>query len=738
LGKGVPRKILIEQPRPSRYVCKAVFIMSQSNIPTALSLDEFTPTSYEAWKAEAEASLKGAPFDKKLLTRTPEGITLQPIYTAADAVAEAGYPGVFPFTRGARPVGYRAGGWDVAQNVPQGTPKEFNQAIRSDLERGQTSVTLSLDRASRLGLDPDAAAPGDVACCGLSLSSLEDMAKALDGVDLAKIPVHLNPGPAPLSLFAVWAAYTKKKGVSLSAIEGSYNADPIGDWLVEGTLPLTLDAALDQMAAVTRWGSDNMPKFQTIGVRANTVLDAGGSSVQELAYAMAAGVAYLRAMTQRGLTVEQVVPRMRFTVGIGSNFFMELAKLRAVRQLWARVVEAFGGKTDAAMVLHAKTATWNKSAIDPYTNMLRTTSEAFSAVLGGCDSLHVSPFDEVIRSSDEFSRRIARNTQIILREECHLDKVVDPAGGSWFVEWLTEQLASKAWAQFQAIEKAGGLVPVLISGSFQKEVEATAKEKWGALAARRNVVVGVNAYPNLNEKPLAGCCCADSAALQAKRSRDVAGQRTSGEQEAAIAVLAKLSDLLGADPARCIENASEAATLGATLGELVRALAADPKPSAPIPTLRARRLTEFFEALRARTDAAAQGKDGRPKVFLANMGPLKQHKPRADFSQEFFRVGGFDVVNPKGHATPDEAASAAAASGARIVVLCSTDDTYPDIVPTFAAKLKESVAGVVLVLAGYPEAHVEAFKQAGVDEFIHVRSNCLETLSAMQQRLGIA
>jgi methylmalonyl-CoA mutase len=363
--------------------------------------------------------------------------------------------------------------------------------------------------------------------------------------------------------------------------------------------------------------------------------------------------------------------------------------------------------------------------------MLRGTTEAFAAVAGGCDSLHVGAFDEVIRPPDEFSRRIARNTQIILRDECHFEQVIDPAGGSYYVETLTHQLAGKAWALFQEIEKAGGMVKALQSGVPQRMVNATENKKAGAVAMRRCSLIGTNVYANPTETPLETGDL-EFVARQKQRAAHACNHRISPGQAAQTSVIARLGQILSTEPGNIFDTAVLAAGGGATLGELSRTLRARDGELPRVALLPVLRASEPFEKLRTAVAAA-----GKPKVFLANMGPLRQHKARADFSTSFFQAGGFTVEENRGFQTVALAIEAAQKSKACVVVICSTDETYPEIVPSLAALIKASRPKTIVVLAGYPKELVEPFKIAGVDEFIHMRANCYEVLRGIAGKLGI-
>jgi methylmalonyl-CoA mutase len=381
-----------------------------------------------------------------------------------------------------------------------------------------------------------------------------------------------------------------------------------------------------------------------VRVEAAQVHENGGTAVQEVAFAWAEGLKALRELTSQGEAIDAAAGKIRFTFAAGGEFFVIMAKLRAARYGWARIVTACGGSAEAArMVAHARTAGWELSALDVHTNILRSTTAAYAAVLGGCDSLSVLPFDQVVREPDVLSRRLAVNTQRILREECLGEAVADPAGGSWFVESLTKEIAVAAWTEFQKGESP--------------DVTSSAQTQHGEISRRRRVMVGVNQYANPTEKPLA----------------------------------------------------STAKPVTARLGGV-------------------------FEPLRSASWSYAERSGSAPKIFLLTMGSLKQHKARADFSRGFLEPGGFEVVYPEGFSSVAEAVAAAKSSGALAAVLCSTDDNYLELVPDVLGQMDGAMP---VILAGYPAEHIEAFQNAGIADFIHLKADCGKFLAAWQQKLGV-
>ena len=703
----------------------------------APTFNEFPPTPYEEWRKVVDKFLKGAPFEKRLVTKTYENIDLQPMYRQEDIEGLPhldSLPGFAPYLRGATPLGYVASSWDVAQELPYGTPAAFNEALRADLARGQNAVNLVLDRPTLAGVDADQAEADDVGKGGLSISSVADLAQALDGVDLENTPIYIQASTSALTFTALLAALVKQQGKSLAKVRGAIGMDPLGQLARDGRLPRDLDGVYDVMAQLAAWAKTNAPQLQTMTVQGSPYHNGGASATQELAFALATAVDYVRAMQARGLSIDDIAPRIRFSLSIGANFFMEIARLRAARLLWAKIVQAFGGNEQSQkMSLHARTSAWNQTVYDPHVNLLRATTEAFSSAVGGCDSLHISPFDELLRVPDEFSRRVARNTHTVLREESHITRTVDPAGGSWYVENLTDSVARKTWAIFQEVEKQGGMAKALAAGWPQSQIVDTAAKRAANIAKRKDIFVGTNMYPNLKETRIEPVPV-DAWAVQQERAAALNSFRAAanaGQKQTALDALAKAG-------ANSVEAAIQAALAGATLGEIAQAVRASAKAGPTVNSIHAQRGAQAFEALRQAAESYVARTGQRPLVFLATMGPLTQHKGRADFATAFLGVGGFETIYPAGFNTPDEAADAALASGAKTVVICSTDATYPDIVPVLVQKLKKASPDLIVLLAGYPADHVEAFKAAGVDDFIHVNANCQSLLSTLQKKMGVA
>ncbi|GJQ61670.1 MAG: methylmalonyl-CoA mutase [Melioribacteraceae bacterium] len=709
------------------------------NLDKKLNLrDMFTPPTYEQWREVVEKDLKGVPFEKKLVTKTYEGINLQPAYRREDIKdlpLKDDKPGFGSYVRSTKIGGYIEKPWDIAQEIPYGDAEEFNDALKYDLKRGQTAINIVLDEATKLGLDADYAKPEQVGKGGLSFSAILSMKRAFKDIDLTKYPVYVDAGYTSTPFISLFAAYLKKENINIADITGSIDADPIGYLAETGELPISLENAYDELKSVTEWATKNASGIKTIHINAAVYNNAGAGAVQELAYALSTAVEYISQLTERGLKVEDIASKIRFTFGIGPNYFMEIAKLRAVRVLWAKVLESYGVAADQRkMFIHAKASQFNQTVYDPYVNMLRTTTEAFSAVVGGVDSMHTNPFDETIGLPDSFSRRIARNTQIILKEESHLDQLIDPAGGSYYVEWLTNEVAKKAWELFGELDEKGGIVETLKSGEANKKIAAVNEARAKDFKKRKEVLVGTNMYANMTEKKITPKVV-DHKGLHEKRTKYLQAYRISGDNGKHESILAKLQQLVDKSSADVITVGAEAYLEGATIGEISKAVFANPGEKVTADKIKTYRIAEIFEELRDASLAYQEKTGSAPKIFLATMGSLKQHKARADFSRGFFEAGGFNVIYPKGFDTPEAAAKEFAASRAKVAVLCSTDDTYPELVDPFV-KAAKTRGDVTVILAGYPKDKVEEYKAAGVDDFIYLGADVYAIISELLKNLG--
>ena len=618
---------------------------------------EFPPVSTEQWDEVIIKDLKGGDYDKKLVWKTHEGFAVRPYYRAEnlkDLKFLGTLPGEFPFVRGNVPTNE----WLTRQDYclcEIGLEKANKQAL-DGLMKGVQSIGFCIDERNPL--------------------TVADYKTLLKGIRLPAVEVNfceVRPKVAEETI-RNFIAYVEGEGVKPEEVRASFDVSPLHMLTTRGKF--CQDKAYDILANCIK-AVEKYPQVRVINVEAYDFNDAGASIVQELGFALAIGSDYLAALTDRGLDVNEIGRRMKFTFGISSNYFMEIAKFRAARVLWSNIMKDYGATCGCAqkIFVHAVTSTWNQTVYDAYVNMLRGTTEAMSAAIAGVHSLEVLPFDYSFRAPGEFSNRIARNVQSILKEESRFDKIIDPAGGSYYIETLTASIIDAAWKLFKAVEEKGGYTEAFKAGFVQAEVKAVADKKDKNFAQRRETILGTNQFPNFLEKA----------------SEEITKEIVTGECDC------KCSCGCGEDRI------------------------AEP--------LRKYRAAQPFEALRLATDRSGR----QPVVFMLTFGNLAMCRARAQFSCNFFAVAGFKVVDNNRFATIEEGVKAALAAKADIVVACSADDEYAEAVPQIAERLGNKA---VLVVAGDPECRPQ-LEEKGITHYIHVKCNILDTLREYQQMMGI-
>ena len=609
---------------------------------------EFAPVSTEEWMAKITADLKGVPFEKKLVWKTGEGFNVNPFYRAEDIEGlktTESLPGEFPYVRGTK----KDNDWKVRQNIEVCCFKGANEKALDLLTKGVTSLGFIIK--------------GDEV-------NEENIATLLEGICPASVELNFNTCNCKAEkLIGILADYFKGKGVDAEKCYGSVNYDAFKKPLVKGKENREW---VEGAAAVLKAGQA-LPNYRVLAVNAFLFNNAGAYISQELGYALAWGNELMAKLTEAGFTADEVAKKIKFNFGISSNYFMEIAKFRAARWLWAEIVAAYKPACECAckMVAHAQTSEWNMTVYDAHVNLLRSQTEAMSAALAGVDSITVRPFDKIYQTPDDFSERIARNQQLLLKEECHLDKVVDPSAGSYYVEVLTNSLADVAWKLFLEVEEKGGFSVAVNAGEIQNAVNASNVARKKAVATRREILLGSNQYPNFTEvaadkiQEKGSCCCG-----------------------------------------------------GGHCGE------------ATIPALDFSRGASEFEALRMTTEKSGK----TPKVFMLTIGNLALRLARSQFSANFFGCAGYKIIDNLGFDTVEAGVEAAVKAGAEIVVLCSSDDEYAEFAP---AAYKALAGRAEFVVAGAP-ACADDLKAQGIDQFVNVKSNVLETLKAFNAKLGIA
>ncbi len=647
--------------------------------PLAAGFDE---VGVPDWEARARG--KGADASVPLTTEVEAGITTKWLYTAEDELAPdpGGAPGHAPFVRGV----HAGQPWDIRQEHASPERDAARAAILEDLEGGVTAICLRLDRAARSGAAPGseefAAGRGRDGC---AVSTLDDLDAVLDGVQLDLAPLALDAGAAGAAAAALVLALWERRGHAPEDVKGALRVDPIGAFAADGLVAGSLEGAVGAAGRLAAEVAGRLPDVTVLAVDTRAFVDAGAGAVEELALAVSAAVAYLRAAEAAGLAPAEAARRIELTVTVGADEFLELAKLRALRRLWARVLEASGVEEEQRWSpVYARTARRMLAGVDPWVNLLRDTTAAFAAAAGGADGISVTPFDAVLGDAGPLGRRIARNTQLILQEESQLARVGDPAGGSWYVESLTDDLARAAWARLQELEGAGGVVAALADGTLATSLGEAAAGRRGAIATREHVLTGVNAFALLDEEPV-------------KRPEPVDLDLLAAREAERLTATTDTSVLAQGAPGGRLQAAVDLATQGARVDELLAALIGGELTA--VDALPVARDSEGFEALRR----AAAARDPQPRIFLACVGSLAQFTASSLWARSYFEAGGLRAV--ESGVQEDAAALAAAlrAEGATLVALCADPEEDAAALSEAVAALREAGAERVYLAQGDDE-----------------------------------
>ena len=685
----------------------------------------FAKVDHAAWQQLVEKEIKGAPFAKRMVTRTYEGIALKPLYTEESFPTggdPAGLPGSPPFVRGSDPLGQILVGWDIRQEHAHPDPAIANAQILDDLAAGVTSIDLRLDAAGALGLDADDPLATELTGRdGVSLSTPADVDRLVQGVELGIAGFYFDARGAFLPVAGLYVAAARKAGVATKDLLGSFNADPLAALTREGRLPLPLASALRQMADLACWTAKNAPRMTSVEVSTTPYHDAGATSVMDVAFAVATGVAYLRALVDGGLDVDAAAGQITFHMGLGCRFYLAIAKIRAARRLWADVVAASGGSAHAQrMRLRVSTCRRVLTTRDPSLNILRNTVACYAGAIGVADAITTIPYNAPTGLPTEPARRNARNTHHILMEECHLAQVVDPAGGSWFVEYYTDAIAKSAWAMFQQVEAQGGMAKAVEGGWIADQIRPVEAGRERDIATRKVAIVGVSEHPILTE---------DHAEQEQPNTRQLAtaaAQRLANwrHQHANLTLPGIVAGSGAGTRAATVIAAAEA---GATLGQLARLMIEEGAAPTVMAPLLVHPYAAAFDELRDAADALTAKQGHRPRVYLAGVGSIAEQVARKGYATDFFVAGGFEVVAQEVRLDVAASVDGFTASKAKIAVICSTDRQYATAVSELAPKLKAAGARTVL-LAGSPGASEAVWRNAGVDMFIFVRCDVVATL----------
>ncbi|MCU1455583.1 MAG: methylmalonyl-CoA mutase [Acidimicrobiales bacterium] len=677
----------------------------------------------EDWEALAAKDLRGR--DPAELTRTrPEGIDVKPLYTAADTegLDVDTLPGFEPFTRGVRATMYTNRPWTIRQYAGFSTAEESNAFYRRNLAAGQQGVSVAFDLATHRGYDSDhPRVEGDVGKAGVAIDSVEDMKILFDGIPLEKMSVSMTMNGAVLPVLASFIVAGEEQGVDRAQLNGTIQNDILKEFMVRNTYIYPPAPSMRIVADIIEYTSDHMPKFNSISISGYHMQEAGATAEQELAFTIADGLEYVRFALDRGLDVDKFAGRLSFFFAIGMDFFMEIAKLRAARTLWHRVMAQFEPNDPKSLMLrtHCQTSGVSLTAQDPYNNVIRTTVEALAAVLGGTQSLHTNAFDEALGLPTDFSARIARNTQLVLQEETGVPHVVDPLGGSYYVEALTNDLIKKAWALIEEVESLGGMTKAVESGMPKLRIEESAARRQARIDQGEEVVVGVNKYV-VEHPELVDVLDIDNRDVLAQQKAKLARIRATRDDTAVQAALTAVTEGARGD-GNLLELCVDAARARATVGEISDAMeVVFGRHSAQVRTIEGVYAKSYegdagFAAVQADIAAFAEEQGRRPRMLVVKMGQ-DGHDRGAKVIATAFADLGFDVDVGPLFQTPAEAARDAIDNDVHVIGVSSQAAGHKTLVPQLISELKAQGAGDVVVVCGgvIPPQDYAFLEDAGV------------------------
>ncbi|HYC01687.1 MAG TPA: methylmalonyl-CoA mutase [Azospirillaceae bacterium] len=690
-------------------------------------MTEFPKKSLSDWQALAskEVGKEGGGWES-LVRTTAEGIPVKPLYGAADleGIETQTLPGFPPFTRGPRATMYSHRPWTIRQYAGFSTAEESNAFYKANLKAGQMGLSVAFDLATHRGYDSDhPRVVGDVGKAGVAIDSVEDMKILFDGIPLDKMSVSMTMNGAVLPVLAGYIVAAEEQGVSQDKLSGTIQNDILKEFMVRNTYIYPPEPSMRIVADIIEYTALNMPKFNSISISGYHMQEAGATAVQELAFTLADGLEYVRSAMSKGLAVDQFAPRLSFFFAIGMNFFMEIAKLRAARLLWAELMQQHFQPKDArslALRTHCQTSGVSLTEQDPYNNVVRTTVEAMAAVLGGTQSLHTNSFDEALGLPTPFSARIARNTQLIIAEETGIPHVVDPLGGSYYVEHLTHSLAAEARKLIDQVEGMGGMTKAVESGLPKLMIEEAAARRQARIDRGEEVIVGVNKYRPANPEKVEVLDIDNTAVREAQiaRLRRIRETRDEGRVTAALDALSKAAE---AKTGNLLALSIEATRARATVGEISDALErVFSRHRAVIRSVSgvygaAYEGDEGFQKIRAEVDAFAAEEGRRPRMLVVKMGQ-DGHDRGAKVIATAFADIGFDVDVGPLFQTPEEAARQAVENDVHVVGVSSQAAGHKTLVPAMIEALKAQGAGDILVVCGgvIPPQDYEFLRQAGV------------------------
>jgi len=695
----------------------------------------------DAWKALADKEVKGRDLDWP----TPEGLVVRPLYTAADVEGlDPGLPGFAPFTRGVRASMYAGRPWTIRQYAGFSTAEESNAFYRRNLAAGQKGLSVAFDLATHRGYDSDhPRVTGDVGKAGVAIDTVEDMKILFDGIPLDRMSVSMTMNGAVIPILAFFIVAAEEQGVPREKLDGTIQNDILKEFMVRNTYIYPPAPSMRIISDIFAYTADHMPKFNSISISGYHMQEAGATAVQELAFTIADGIEYVKNGVASGLDIDRFAGRLSFFFAIGMNFFMEVAKLRAARLLWHRAMTTLGAKDERSKMLrtHCQTSGVSLTEQDPYNNVIRTTIEAMAAMLGGTQSLHTNALDEAIALPTDFSARIARNTQIVLQEETGMTKVVDPLGGSYYVEALTSELAEAAQAIIDRVAAEGGMAKAVAAGWPKAMIEEAAAARQARVDRGEDVIVGVNKYRLADEAPIEILEVDNHAVREAQiaRIRQVKAARDEAACRGALAALEAGAEGKG----NLLALAVEAARARATLGEISAAMEAAFGRYATVPTpvkgvyaapyradTRWATIVEGVEAVERRLGR-------KPRILIAKMGQ-DGHDRGANVIASAFGDLGFDVTSGPLFQTPEETAALALEKDVDVVGASSLAAGHKTLIPELIRHLREAGRADIRVIAGgvIPAQDYEALRAAGVQGIYGPGTNVLDSVEDVLRLLG--
>ena len=686
---------------------------------------EFKPVSVDEWKQAAARSAPGGD-PKALEWNTPDGIAVKPLYTGADLQGLAytdTLPGFAPFLRGPQATMYASRPWTIRQYAGFSTAEESNAFYRQGLAGGGQGVSVAFDLATHRGYDSDhPRVVGDVGKAGVAIDSVEDMKVLFDGIPLDQVSVSMTMNGAVLPVLAGYVVAAEEQGVAQEKLSGTIQNDILKEFMVRNTYIYPPEPSMRIVGDIIEYTAQKMPKFNSISISGYHIQEAGANQALELAFTLADGKEYVKTALAKGLDVDDFAPRLSFFWGVGMNFYLEIAKMRAARLLWCRIMQGFGAKKAKSQMLrtHCQTSGWSLTEQDPYNNIVRTTIEAMAAVFGGTQSLHTNSFDEAIALPTAFSSRIARNTQLIIQEETHITSVIDPWAGSYMMEKLTQDMADAAWKIIDEVEAMGGMTRAVASGWAKLKIEAAAAEKQARIDSGRDVIVGVNKYKLAQEEQI-DILEVDNVKVREQQITRLAQVKSSRDGAQVQAALEALTAAARSGQGNLLALAIAAMRLRATVGEVSVALEqvwgrhrADTQKVTGVYAA-AYDSAEGWDKLKSEIAAFAEAQGRRPRVMIAKLGQ-DGHDRGAKVVATAFADLGFDIDIGPLFQTPEECARQAIENDVHAVGISTLAAGHKTLVPAIVAALEKQGADDIIVFVGgvVPQQDYEFLYNAGV------------------------